>query len=146
MDRPDPPPGEVRRFGLTLLGGFGLLGALLWYLGSPAGAGADPVWCGRGRQVAACLAWGCGTAALFVCLVAPARGRRLQRAWMAAGTAVGEVMTRVLLTFLYFVLLPPFALLRWWDPLRLRLEPSRPSYWEDISSPESTLERARRPF
>ena len=66
--------------------------------------------------------------------------------WMTAAMWIGRVMTPVLLTALFVVLLPVFSLIRLGDPLRLKLKPKGESYWEDHKHHESTLERTARPF
>jgi len=66
--------------------------------------------------------------------------------WMSAAFAIGAVMTVVLMTVLFIVLLPLFSLTRLADPLRMKLKPAGESYWEDHKHHESTLERTARPF
>ena len=66
------------------------------------------------------------------------------RPWMGLSRLLGGVMTHVLMTLLFFTFLLPFTLIRFKDPLRLKW--GAKSYWEPYKSPESTLERFRRPF
>jgi len=81
-----------------------------------------------------------------VVCAAPSRlGRPLYVAWMTGAMAIGAVMSTVLLTVLYFVLLPVFSLIRFKDPLRLKLK-AEGSYWEDPSPHEATLDRTSRQF
>jgi hypothetical protein len=56
----------------------------------------------------------------------------------------GSLLSRVLLTVLYYAVLGPFALLyqTWADPLRLRRRPS--GNWSEWTSTNGTLAQARR--
>ena len=65
---------------------------------------------------------------------------------MTLAGAIGTVVTFVLLSVLYFVFLPIFSLIRFKDPLRLKMPPKATSYWEEHKHHESTLERTARPF
>ena len=71
--------------------------------------------------------------------------KKIYRGWMKFAVFLGAVMTTILCTILFVVLLPPFALIRLKDPLRMRLEDTD-SYWEDYHPPEPTVERFLHPF
>jgi hypothetical protein len=132
-----------------MLLGFGVIGAALWYLAllpehrwwPEAGWG----WNGSGRHVIAIVLWGLGTLFTIVCQLSQAGGRVLCVTWMTGAMYLGMVMTAVLLSVLFLILLPVFSLIRLADPLRLKMKSSG-SYWEDPSPHEATLERTRRPF
>jgi hypothetical protein len=64
---------------------------------------------------------------------------------MTLASYLGMVMTTLLLSVLFFVLLPIFSLIRLKDPLRLKLR-SAGTYWERPDPHEPTINRMRRPF
>lgn len=139
----NPSLAVLHKFGAAMIFGFGVIALLLWYRGSLPHTWA---WTGSGRQKVAI-----GLATLGLALLAVSFGpRELARpayvGWMSAAMRLGAVMTVVLLSVLFIVLLPIFAMVRFSDPLRLRLKPAGESYWEDHKHHESTLERTARPF
>ncbi|MCB9865421.1 MAG: hypothetical protein H6816_02140 [Phycisphaerales bacterium] len=139
----NPSATELRKFGLAMILGFGVLGAVSWYLGP------DPhtwSWVGGGRQVLGLVLWSLGAALLVVALGPRSVAVPVYVGWMSAAFAIGAVMTVVLMTVLFIVLLPLFSLTRLADPLRMKLKPAGESYWEDHKHHESTLERTARPF
>lgn len=143
----NPSPNDLRAFGRAMLLGFGILGLLFWYFGL-RGAGwlpADWGWNGSGRHVTAAVFWGLGLV-LFILGFIPGVCRPVYVGWMTVAFKIGGVMTVVMLTVLYFTLLPVFSLIRFWDPLRLKLRPDLDTYWEDHPPHEATLERTMRPF
>lgn len=86
-----------------------------------------------------------GVVAGLLALYSPRLGRKLYIAWMTMTLPVGLLMSTLLLTILYFLLLPVFSLIvRRKDPLRKKL--GGPTYWEDYKPHEPTIERMRRPF
>lgn len=145
----NPTIPELRRFGWVTLGGFAVLGILAWYLAvKPDGVWwpTDWGWAGAGKQVAALVLWGLGLAMLLVCLSSPGVARRVYVGWMTGAMGIGTVVTTIMLSILFVVLLPVFSLIRFADPLRLKRKPPGESYWEDHRHHESTLERTIRPF
>lgn len=139
----NPSPAQLRRFGLSMLGAFGVLGMVLYATGRTPAAGW--AWAGTGRQVAAIVCWFAGMALCTSVLVPGSLGRRVYVAWMAGSHALGVVTTTILLSVLYVVLLPPFALIRLRDPLRRRSRCAT-TFWETPTPHEPTLERMMRPF
>ena len=144
----NPSARDVANFGWVMLGGFGVIGALFWYVAvkphgawTPAGWG----WNGTGRQIAALVLWAVAVLSPVLCRVSPAAGRRYYVIWMTGAMYIGTVVTTVMLTVLFFVLLPVFSLIRLKDPLRLKWSRTG-SYWEKPSPHEATLERTARPF
>ena len=77
------------------------------------------------------------------------RGRlsRVWERWKVIAHAIGNFQARVLLTLLYFVLIPPFGLLvrALMDPLQLRRR-SRESFWLATPHKEQSLTDAQRQF
>lgn len=80
---------------------------------------------------------------LGVCV--PARLAALYRWWFVFGAGMGAVVSRILLAVVYVGILTPTALIRRCfhrDPLGLRWEPDRVSYFEPkIINPPKTHER-----
>ena len=144
----NPSAKDVANFGWVMLGGFGVIGVLLWYVAvKPHGAWTptDWGWSGAGRQIAAIILWILAILSLIVCRASFAAGSRYYVIWMTGAMYIGTIVTTVMLTVLFFLLLPIFSLVRLSDPLRLKWHP-RESYWEKPSPHEATLERTGRPF
>jgi hypothetical protein len=140
----DPTPSELRTFGIVVFCGFLVIGAALWWLGRAPESGLR--WTGSGRHWTAIGLWGLGTLILLLTLLSPSAGRPVYVLWMTGAGYLGTVMTFLLLSVLFVVLLPIFSLIRLKDPLRLRHAAPGASYWEDHRHHESTLERMARPF
>ncbi len=139
----NPSASTLRRFGLTILIGLGVIGGLLWYKG-----GGDPSWwqwSGSPVQSLAIAFWIIGPTVLIVCLAAPGAGRLINIGWMTGAMAIGTVIIPVGMTLLFVTLLPVFSLIRLKDPLRRKLG-TADSYWEESAPYEATLERMRRMF
>lgn len=131
--------------------GFGILGALVW-LGPwllswwRGQAGLSLGWGGTRSQWTALILWGTGLLMGGLSLASFRIAKPLYVTWMRITIPVGIVMSTVMLTLLFVVLLPPFVLIvRWTDPLRRKLT-KQATYWEDYKPHEPTLERMRRPF
>jgi hypothetical protein len=73
--------------------------------------------------------------------------RRLLGKWKHFGHRMGSFQSRVLLSFLYFILVSPFALaVKWFsDPLRIK-RPSQESHWHIRKEEEQDIEQFRRQF
>ncbi|MCO6438301.1 MAG: hypothetical protein J5J06_14495 [Phycisphaerae bacterium] len=143
-----PGPTELRRFGWAMLGGFGAIGLILWVVPGVRIEGWGALaWAGRSGQLVALALWSLGIVLCVLGNAAPGVAKPIYVVWMSAAVGIGIVMSTVLLTLMFFALLPIFALIvRRSDPMRRRLEPGRASYWESYPSREPTLERMRRPF
>ncbi len=140
---------QVHTFGLVVLGGMVVIGALLWYRGLLAPGRWWPDagwgWNASSAHTIAVVLWGLGVLMAIVCGVSYPLGRVLYIGWMTSAMYLGIVMTTLMLSALFFVLLPVFSLIRLKDPLRLKLKPSD-SYWEDPTPHEATIDRMRKPF
>jgi hypothetical protein len=144
-----PSRSDVRTFGLVMLLGFGVVGAVLWYKGvkPPDGWWPDAGWGWNGG------AWHVIALALFAfavlitveCIASYAIGRLLYIVWMTGAMYLGMVVTTIMLSALFVILLPLFSLIRLADPLRLTMQ-SSDSYWEEPTPHEATVERTRRQF
>jgi hypothetical protein len=139
----NPSPTKLRTFTLTMLGGFLVLGTLLWSLES-ANIGRW-TWTGGPLQVFALACLGAGVA-FALTLVMPHRWRRaIYVAWMTGTMFLGMVVATVVLSALFVVVLPFFSLIRFQDPLRLRRRTCA-SYWLKHSCDDPSLDRLNRPF
>lgn len=89
---------------------------------------------------------GAGGLLLFAGLVAPVALRPVYRAWMVLAFVLGYVMTRVVLTLVYYLLVTPIGLVRralGKDPVR-GPDRSVSTYWiarDDASSSPARLEK-----
>lgn len=139
----DPDARELRKFAAAMLAGFGVLGAISWYVApDPNGFAWQSA---RGQYVALGL-WGAGVALALIGIGPKAVARPVYVAWMSVAMVMGTVVTTVLLSLMFVLLLPVFSLIRLGDPLRMKLRPAGESYWEDHTHHASTLERTIRPF
>jgi hypothetical protein len=113
----NPSPKELRQFGWTLVIGFGLLGGALYW---------------RGKHHGAFGLWGIGVPLGFLAVLVPPAAKGLYKVWMGWAVIMGTVVTRVLLTLLFFGVITPVAFLfRCFgrDPLRLKRNLSASGYW-----------------
>lgn len=145
----NPSRPDVRTFGLVILLGFAVIGALLWYKAVKPPGGWWPEagwgWNGAVLQVIAVALLAFAVWIALECFVSYAIGRLLYIFWMTGAMHLGRATTAIILSVLFAVLLPVFSLIRLADPLRLRMKSSG-SYWEEPTPHEATLERTRRPF
>jgi hypothetical protein len=135
---PDPPAtaGERKRlrgFGLTVGVAFVALAALLVWK-------HRPLWP---------LAAGLGALLALMGLVVPHWLRPLERVWMRIALALGWVMTRVILGIVFALVFAPAGLIMRLfgkDPLRLRFDKQRPSYWHPRAEENRSPARMERMF
>lgn len=129
----NPTAHELRKFGLTMLLGFAVIGMVLQF--------------GIGVPVAAYIAYGLGAVLGLLGLSGTVVGRWGYRAWMSIAFVMGNVISRVLLAIIYFGLFTPlgwFRRLLGNDELQLK-KPLRDSYWSDV--PKATrMDNAQRQF
>jgi hypothetical protein len=120
---------DLRRFGLTVGGAFGLLALASWW---------------RGHVLPPCVFAVLGVLLVVPGLVAPAALGPVQRVWMGAAALLGEVNSRIILTvFFYLVIAPVGFVLRHLvrDPLDRSLDDGKASTW--IRRERQPLDRAR---
>ena len=123
---------ELRKFGLVMAGAFGALGGLAAWRGRSAG----PVLLG----VAA--------AFLLLGLALPRLLRPVEKAWMAVARVMGVVMTHVILTLFYYLVITPFGIamrIAGRDPLGLKAAPARDTFWEAVD-PQGSGTRPDKPY
>ncbi len=142
----NPDEGDLRQFGIAMLGGFVVLGVLLWGI---AWFKAEParglfVWSGAPVQYIVIAMWFVGLFLFALSRVSLEVSRAVYVPWMTVAMVLGVIMSNILLTVLYFTLLIPFTLIRLSDPMRRKL--GGQTYWEDAKPYEPTLDRMRRPF
>jgi hypothetical protein len=140
----DPSSKDLRQFAWVMLGGMSLLAALAWWRGRAPETGW--AWAGGGWHILSAVFAVTGVAFCAGTLASRAAGRRLYVTWMTGASRLGTVMTYVVMTVLFVTLLPVFSLIRFKDPLRMKLRKSGETYWEDYPPHEHSLERTIRPF
>ncbi len=143
----NPSPKDLRQFAVVMLVGFIVIGALIW-LSSWLGTWDRSTlpWSGTSRQLAAVSLAALGAVVCLVTLSSQVAGRWIYVVWMTGATRVGIVMSTIMLSAMFLILLPVFSLVvRLGDPLRKKLSAS-PTYWEDYKPHEATIDRLRRPF
>ena len=129
---PDSRLRILRRFGFVMAVAFGVLAALLLWRHRPAGPYL--------------LALAGGFALLGA--VAPRVLDPVERAWMRLAGRLSVVMTYVVLTLAYFLVVTPLGLLRRLfgaDSLHLKLDRSAATYWVPVE-PDGPGSRHDRPY
>jgi hypothetical protein len=122
---------DLRKFGLTVGTVLLALGAVLWYFEKSS----DIYFLGIGGAI------------LLIGLAVPIVLKPLQKIWMAIAILVGWVMTRLILSVLFFLVFTPISLIsRLFGRsfLDLRPNPSQETYWnlrERNDLDKTTLER-----
>jgi len=114
-------PAELRRFGWTMAVAFGAIGGYGWWANTGFGA------------------YLLGLAAVFLAgSLFPRVLRPIERAWMALAHVLGIVMTRLLLTVAFYLLITPIGILARLTGHGLDKRPSPDdapeTYWEERSS------------
>ena len=83
----------------------------------------------------------------FMAFVAPLQLQPVYRVWMRIGMAIGSVVSRIILAFVFFLVVTPIGLLMrstGKDPMNRELDVDTPSYREAIS--ENKSNSFDRPF
>ena len=143
----NPGTGDLRKFGWAMLFGFSATSLFLWVMAWRKYGGHGPLgWSGAGGQIVALCLWGLGAALCSLSLSSLTLARPVYVAWMTVATKLGVVMSTLLLSVLFWLILPLFSVIvRMGDPLRKKLSRNG-TYWEPHKAHEATLERMRRPF
>ena len=132
-------PRDLRKFSLTVGTAFVVLWAVFAFV--------LPWLFERGRNLP--LLWQIGVALAVVGTLLPAVVKPLYYAWMTMAVALGYVMTRVLLTIFFFLVLTPVALvfrLIGRDALHRKLDRSAQSYWIEKTHPIADRSRYEKFF
>ena len=142
----NPSADDLRKFGWAMLIGFSVIGTVLWTAAWRKYGGNGLLgWSGVGAQVVALCLWALGAGLCALSLYSPASAKPVYVTWMRATAPIGIVMSTILLTLVFVLVLPLFALIvRWGDPLRRKIGGA--TYWEDYRPSKPTLERMRRTF
>ena len=114
----DTSSKEIRKFGLVIAIALGVIGSFV-YLKS--GSFDVPQWI-----------WGIGLLFLILGFILPSILRPVYRIWMLLAYFIGGVISRIILTVLFYVVLTPIGLvLRLFgkDFLDQKFEKNRESYW-----------------
>jgi hypothetical protein len=122
----------LRRFGLVMAAALAVLAALLLWRQRPAGP----------YLLAAAAAFALAAAA------APRALDPLERAWMRLAEALSVVMTFVVLTLAFFLVVTPLGVARRLvrrDPLGVRFDRSATTYWVPVA-PDGPGSRHDRPY
>lgn len=109
-------PKKLREFAFVVGGVLCALGLLLWWRGK----GSYPYFLFPGLIL------------VITGTIMPAILKPLQKAWMTLAILMGWVMTRILLSVLFYLTLTPIGLilrLTGKDLLDQKLEPNKKSYW-----------------
>ena len=143
----NPTISDLHGFGWAMLGGFGVIGLILWVVPwLKTWDAANLAWAGTNKQILAIVLWTLGIVLFSVSLATERVARPVYVTWMSAVVPIGIVMSTIMLTLLFVLMLPIFSLIvRMGDPLR-RKRTTHESYWEDYTAYEPTLERMKRLF
>jgi hypothetical protein len=126
---------QQRNFGVVMAAAIAVLGLIRWAL--------------HGFEGVPTRFFGVAAVFLVLGLVAPRVLRPVLVAWLKFSMALNWVMTRVLLTTAFFVLIMPTAVILWLvgnDPLKRTWDPNAPSYWEDPEEQPKEFERYLNQF
>jgi hypothetical protein len=123
----DPDETTLRQFGWIALGGFGLLAALAWFEKLIFAFGL-----GEARATVAGALLAVGALAAVIGLVHPRANRFLYVGLTLVAFPIGFVLSYVILTTLFFVIIAPIGVLMrllGHDPMHRTLDPDAESYW-----------------
>jgi len=124
---------ELRKFAWVMTVAFGIIGLLAWW---------------RGKETA--YLWLLGIAAFFLLagLIVPRLLAPIELVWMKFAHYLSIVMTYVILTLTYYLVITPVGLLlriMRKDLLSLKFEKGLPSYWVK-AEPDGAQTRPDKPF
>src|SRR5690242_20144017 len=114
----NPSRSELVKFGLIVLVGMGVLGAVMEYK--------------QQNHTAAMGLWIAGGAVMLLSLIPPI-GRILYILWMGFGLTIGLFTSPIIMGILYLLVIVPVALIfrvTKRDLMRRELDPKASSYWE----------------
>lgn len=123
---------RLRKFGIVMAVAFAVLGSLLLWRQRPAG------------PFLLCV----GAAFLVAGLILPPVLAPIERAWMALARVLQVVMTTLILTLTFFVVMTPMGFLlrlSGKDLLDMRRDPDAESYWVPVE-PDGPGSRPDKPY
>jgi len=88
-----------------------------------------------------------GVVLILLGLAIPQFLRQVHYVWMAAAIVMGYIMTRVLLTVVFYLLLTPLGLLMRLfgsDPMRRKIDRTASTYWIARKDPTASKERLEK--
>lgn len=123
---------ELRKFGITIGIAFAILGAIFLWRGKPLWIYFE------------------GTAGVFVLtgLLLPRVLRPVERVWMKGAHVLGIIMTHVILSVTFYLVITPVGLIMRLfgrDPLHRRYDRNARSYWVPVD-PDGPTSRPDKPF
>ena len=132
MRQPKKTKKELRKFGLVMTVPLALIAGYLWW----KGGGAYP--------------YVLGAAAFFLLsgLLVPQLLRPIEKVWMKFAEIMGAIMTRVILSVAFYLMITPLGLvlrLMGKDLLHLRFEEGRESYWMPVEA-DGPATRPDKPY
>ena len=126
-------PIQLRKFGLTMAVPLLLLWGLAWW---------------RNRPLTADWLLGFAIGFLVLALVYPRGLAPIEKAWMALAGVLSVVVTYIILTLTFFLVITPFGLIMRLfgaDLLKLKFDRKRTSYWDPVD-PDGPAGHPERPF
>lgn len=123
---------ELRSFGFVMAGAFTIIGGIVWW---------NDGW-------ATPYLFGIAGFFLVTGLLLPQILRPLEWAWMKLALVLSFVMTRVILTLAFFLMIVPFGLVMrafGKDLLSLKIDKSKASYWVPVE-PDGPGTRFTKPY
>lgn len=125
-------PAELRKFGFTMAGAFAVLAGIAWW------------------RHAGTLPWFAGIALAFFVLggIAPRALRPVEYGWMRMAAVLGTIMTHLLLTLMFYVVITPIGLLKRLfsgDSLGRQPDPRQETYWVPVRA-DGSANRPDKPF
>lgn len=118
-----PDSTELRKFGVAMIVGFAIIGGVFY-------------WRGHAQIAYGCFIFGATAGALGLSGLKIALP--VYWAWMSIAFVMGNVMGRVILGAVFYLLITPIGIMRKLagaDPLRLK-RPKTDSYWLDHEAPD----------
>ena len=120
----DTSSEEIRKFGLVIAIALGVVGSFVYY---KSGSFNVPQWL-----------WGIGLLFLILGFILPSVLRPIYKIWMLFAFFIGGIVSRVILTVLFYVVLTPIGLVMrifGKDILNKTLDKNQRSYWvkKDLS-------------
>ncbi len=131
----DTSKKALRSFGWVVGGVLVVIAAVVWWRNDFA------------LTTAAMVLGGLGAALIVLGLTVPLILKPVYRVWMALAVVLGFVMTRVILTLVYYLVMTPIGLimrLLGKDPLHRKPDPKAASYWIERTYPDDSKERLEK--